>query len=517
MVVGAKMVRVGPRGLTTPDLLNVTLPLRGVSLYDASTATYLFDGIGALPDSISPLPDVVTHLIDFQSAADEWVDAIPRELDVLMPMGDLDDMSLTPLFRESPIQTFAKYLDESNDTGPFIRTAGLFLLNSVIKPATSLVVDGLRLFFLGNGSGELVDPLSGHTMPLQKTDYYTHRGLQRSNYYTVLSPFGLIHENFDASVEQSGSITYLGIGIGDGNLEANLKDRLGNNIGIAAFSKVPLAEEMGSLNQERRVVDYELEAGDMNDVQIPRRFFDRIVSVYGSIYSKNQIDVLQKLFNALKVGGEAFFMMHLRPHDNNILVQVLRHTSSYFRAMGVDIVVTPDHNIDIEAYVYMRKTRDVELDFNKLLEEASEIAGRMQDGYDLHYFSRYFLSDGRIADVRPLFRATKDDSGKSMTFSELRAVMAEKIDLVASHYGLDPQLIVQKMEHSVDGESARQFLAEWLIANEPGILEDLEAGFPVEDLMRTKILLMDNSGKHFDHPMSNTFMRGLPPNVRINM
>lgn len=143
----------------------------------------------------------------------------------------------------------------------------------------------------------------------RKKDYFVDRDLEKHNTFTVLTDFGPIDENIADAIrrkKQSSDlpVRVLTIGAGDGILEAELKRLFAQDVEISHLSLDPVKI------QNRFAFAQEI-IGNLRSTEILGAPYDRIISVYGSSHVKmnHQLAVIQKIVDALEVGGEAFFML----------------------------------------------------------------------------------------------------------------------------------------------------------------------------------------------------------------
>jgi len=328
---------------------------------------------------------------------------------------------------------------------------------------------------------------STDTSPKVKTGYETDRGIKKANYYTGMTPLGYVEETVRQMAEKFGDVRYLGIGIGKGILEQELKTRFGGRLEVSAFSFRPLSSE----GCDTRYVDKELPPGDVAASSLGRNQYHLILSVYGSFYAgyehdlpvrkadyaATQITVIQKVYDALVEGGEAFVMVDLRSPEMKTILDLIRGNPHVFRARGVDIVAMPDHDISLEAYLWIRKIGSG-ADIEVLIEAARALsAGAME---------KYILPEGAPVDHSPVFRTERD--GEWLQWERLDFEVRKCIVGLISQYGLDAVSMAKIITgRTPDGAgSAIDLLAAEIMKGE--FLSDIKGGMPVKTLIRHFIL-----------------------------
>lgn len=153
---------------------------------------------------------------------------------------------------------------------------------------------------------------------------------------TSLGPLPLAVERAVArhrARQLSASANVLEIGSGQRLVAAGLK--------AISADRVRLWEVSPRFAGRKDVIDVALEERGIDDACLPADTFELVFSLYGSLYGKDQLGILQKVVDSLRVGGETFLMWKVRGHQNQQLAALVRQWPAVFQEGGLDLTV--DH------------------------------------------------------------------------------------------------------------------------------------------------------------------------------
>lgn len=127
----------------------------------------------------------------------------------------------------------------------------------------------------------------------------------------------------------AGPAPILEIGAGQRLVPAGLKALYGDTIAIAE-----VAPRFGRI--ARPAIDRELAEVDIDRATLPGDSCELVYSFFGSMYGRDQLGILQKILDSLRIGGETFVMWKEGRRHNALSAQV-RSRSSVFPRYGFDI------------------------------------------------------------------------------------------------------------------------------------------------------------------------------------
>ncbi len=261
----------------------------------------------------------------------------------------------------------------------------------------------------------------------EREGYYTGRDVEKSSVITGSTAFGPIDVNVRQAIADkrargdSGPVRILTIGAGQGMMEAELKAEFGDAITIDTVGLHPVADENRAAFASETI-------GGIEDVPLSGTY-DRILSIYGSYHApdEKQIEVMQKIVDALDVNGEAFFMTHI------FIPQPAKGISDLYSAVRnafADRGIILSGNADVaKRFIYMRRTRAESFD---LAEVAAEGVAVMK----AHWYGKD-KPDSDVSHV-PSIRIGRDDAPKIYTdesklVADLHADGSEFMRAVEAH------------------------------------------------------------------------------------
>lgn len=211
----------------------------------------------------------------------------------------------------------------------------------------------------------------------RKKDYYTDRDLKKQNTFTAHTDFGPIDENIADAIARKKSISdlpvrVLTIGAGDGVMEAQLKRLFEQDVEISHLSLDPV-QAQNQFAFAREII------GDLRSTEILGAPYDRIISVYGSshVTMNNQLAVIQKIVDALALGGEAFFMLPCDLVNATPQGLLFYNSRRILRAVlarhGITFSANPSVYSNLAANCYLRRDRVESVDIAALARDAVEI------------------------------------------------------------------------------------------------------------------------------------------------
>lgn len=125
-----------------------------------------------------------------------------------------------------------------------------------------------------------------------------------------------------------GPAPILEIGAGQRLVPAGLKALYGDAIAIAE-----VAPRFGRIGHP--AIDQELAEVDIDRATLPGDSFELVYSFFGSMYGRDQLGILQKVLDSLRIGGETFLIWQVSRKHNALSAQV-RSRSSVFQRYGFD-------------------------------------------------------------------------------------------------------------------------------------------------------------------------------------
>lgn len=256
----------------------------------------------------------------------------------------------------------------------------------------------------------------------------TYRNCTTASYYTtMMSPFGPIDQWTGRLVNRLPAVEplrYLGIGIGDGRVEDDLKHLFGASICIDAFSGLPPEREFAYdiLRRQRSIFHALLPSGDINAVSLPASAYHQLLALFSTYYAEDQADVVRKVAGALRRAGEAFFTIKFHSRAACNVFRALRGAPAIFREHGYDVVAQVAQLQDVQAgFVSLRKLDDG--DIGAALLEA------------IHTVQH--AGSGPAPAARPC-RFTLDDDPVLMEVDAIRVAVTQEIRRCIAMYTIDP-------------------------------------------------------------------------------
>lgn len=342
--------------------------------------------------------------------------------------------------------------------------------------------------------------------PARTVPYNDRRGELASNYYLMRTPMGAMHAAVARHLERGASpVRVLAIGAGEGLAELGLRQRFGDAVHLTqigpTYSTAPhMAATFDAALPIPADDPYSLAQALATAGTLPP--FDLAWSIYGNLHDAgDQLAIVQRVVDRLRVGGEFFLMWDVRPHQEQTrwYYETVRRTSAFFRARGLDLVVTPDHDRNMEAYLWGRKLID-DVPFEAIWDDVAmthttqsrtgrtftnlsicEIMERCSS--ELGFLERFIGRDGRRYDLRPRIRLSPDTEPLRLQRPELDAVTRLMVADLFDGYGIR----AREMAYACYGprtdsdDEALGHIAAFCL--QPPKLADLEAGMPLSTIL----------------------------------
>lgn len=335
--------------------------------------------------------------------------------------------------------------------------------------------------------------------PLQKIcrfidGYCDDRGLKEADGFTHSSGLGPLTLSIGAAVFRNSirnghsPAPVLEIGAGQRLAARALKQHLFGDV-IRTCEISPVYAELSG------AIDEELPAGFIDDVTLPGDSFDLVFSLFGSLYGRDQVGILQNVIDSLRVGAETFLMWKPKwlwlNRENERLSALAMRWPSVFQRGGVDLTIVKNFHaetigslkgISIHA-LWARKRKDV-VQVHDLFREVEELdrqsnadRNKRPDGYE------------------PMVRLSQHGSYfPSSTFNakRLKSLVQQIIGAVCEELGVE----ATRLEHVLTGtdlstckdsgeEIARHNIANYAIAEMSK--SRLHAGVPLTTLVYNEI------------------------------
>lgn len=177
----------------------------------------------------------------------------------------------------------------------------------------------------------------------------------------------------------SGPADLLEIGAGQRFVPAGLHAVFGEQVRISESSPVYASTRGG--------IDVELPAASASSASLPENAFELSYSIFGSIYSSNQLAILRKVVSSLKVGGEAYLMWK-SSFTNSHMAALARSYPNLFTAGGLDLSVIDMFDLDISirdkkgenVFIVWARKRAENVDVSGLFAKATRTKGPSGDG-----------------------------------------------------------------------------------------------------------------------------------------
>lgn len=315
--------------------------------------------------------------------------------------------------------------------------------------------------------------------------YNDQRSLSDADTYVRSSPMGpLALAVGRAMVRNSlrgedGPAPILEIGAGHRFVPWALKRMLGRAISIHECSP--------RYSKVKGAVDVELPRAFAHKAVLPRDRFELAYSVFGNFYSNNQIEVLQRVVDCMRVGGEIFLMWKLL--GNMRKPWLIRKWPSIFRHGGLDIsarAVSFGDDMPLMREniitVWARK-RSGEVHVRSLF----DLAKRMNDKYlRASKEGRARMDEGRDAVIRLSTEGQYFESGAIEPF--LPSIAEEMVRTVCKHMEMGP---VEVKHKAMDRKLRKEGDAEESVsALTRRVLGDDESMALLESNMPLSILIM---------------------------
>lgn len=365
----------------------------------------------------------------------------------------------------------------------------------------------LRTFGLGGNTmrppsyGERVRNQGGNGL------FVLERDLRAANYYSMhFSPFGTVQHWVESAMQGGEKVRYLGIGVGRGYVERDLRGAFGDKIEIDALGYFPPEAELGSevLARRRAIFNTELPPGDINNVELLGGDYDRILALFSTYYAADQTDVIQKLHDGLRVGGEAFFVMNGKNAEARALARLMMKYPLWFWTHGFDFVVHGDtHTSDI--FVTLRKLGEASR-FRTVvaeIERVDKIVAKLPEVAAQKFLESYRSSDGRL--INPLAH------GFRLRFADQPA------NRLPEPVGLE-NFIRQRLAEYQDRYDFQFVLDRWtaLLMREES-LRKLKNGEPVEGFILRLLVraLQRKQNPWFSLPAELVMAHPPPPTIRM--
>lgn len=201
--------------------------------------------------------------------------------------------------------------------------------------------------------------------------------------YFNYSPLGPLAFGVARAVERHrlrglppGPVDILEIGAGQRFVASGLHLIFGDQLRIHESAPVYASRRGG--------IDVELPPGSIDVAELPRDAFELSYSLFGNLYGDDQVAVLQKVTDSLRIGGEAFLMWK-STSTNRALATLVREHPEIFSAGGLDLAVIDMFDLDIA----------------------------IKDKKNEHIFVVWARKRGTGIDIRDLFRQARSSLGKS--------------------------------------------------------------------------------------------------------
>jgi hypothetical protein len=252
-------------------------------------------------------------------------------------------------------------------------------------------------------------------------------------------------------------VLVLEIGAGHRFVAAGLKAHFGDQLHMHEVSP-----KYGALDG---VIDRVFPPAKILDAELPADSYELIYSIYGSYYSGKQLDVLQKVVDAVRVGGEIFLMWKGSFWDfrNELRGDLINSWAAAFSGRGLDLAVEHDNfgtrlEPEVAHVVWARKLRR-EVDVRSMFREArtlqkryrgasvddlpEDLLPRMRLGYENLYFPAMLFEEHHLNQmIGNMLKVCCDTMG--IDFTELERKV------------LDPKA------PSVDEASARDMMVRYM-------------------------------------------------------
>ena len=323
------------------------------------------------------------------------------------------------------------------------------------------VAPGLPLFRRGTSSGAL-------QFFRRLLAYNDIRELSDSDEYVRTTGLGSLKFAVDRAIarhtmrERTGGAPVLAIGAGQRLTEHVLKTLYGD--------QVTMHEVSPRFARTQDAVDVEVAEAKIEDAVLPPASFEFAYSIMGSYYAKDQIDVLQRVVDGLRVGGELFLMWPWNMR-NRYHAGLVDRWSGFFHHKGLDIGVKKFTEDGFNPFknprmilIWARKG-SADVDVGAAFQVVAEL-------------DKVGLVGGEVK-YPPVFRLAMGGSyfgAHVMTQQNLVPVVESMVDIVCKAYKTDPGTLLYKMSgRNVDGiagEEARHELAQLLIGEQRFKLKD---------------------------------------------
>lgn len=200
----------------------------------------------------------------------------------------------------------------------------------------------------------------------QKKGYFLDRGIEKSDQFTMITPFGKIVENIESAIaakRAKGDLTparLLTIGAGKGKLELELKQKFGPDIQIDTFS---LTSELTPEAREAVRREY---LGNIDIQNLPTGY-DRILSIWGSYHAWDQPRAVEQIAEALNPGGEAVFITQTNSQATERFLKPSWALRDFCYRRGFELAYTEGWMAALGIPVYLRKGESAKpLDLKRL-------------------------------------------------------------------------------------------------------------------------------------------------------
>ena len=298
--------------------------------------------------------------------------------------------------------------------------------------------------------------------------YNDIRGLSDSDEYVRTTGLGSLKFAVDRAIarhtmrERTGSAPVLTIGAGQRLTELGLKTLYDD--------QVTMHEVSPRFARTQGAVDVEVAEDKIEDVVLPPASFEFAYSIMGSYYAKDQIDVLQRVVDGLRVGGELFLMWPWS-RQNRHHAGLVDRWSGFFHHKGLDIGAKTFTEDGFNPFknprmilVWARKG-SADVDVGAAFQVAAEL-------------DKVGLVGGQVQ-YPPVFRLAMGGSyfgAHMVTQQNLVPVVESMVDIVCKAYETDPGTLLYKMSgrrmNGIACEEARHELAQLLIGEQRFKLKD---------------------------------------------
>lgn len=331
--------------------------------------------------------------------------------------------------------------------------------------------------------------------------YCDNRGLRAADRFTRSSGLGPLTLSIGAAIFR-GSLRnghspapILEIGAGQRLVAGALKQHLfGAAIKTCEFS--PIYAEL------QEAIDEELPSGFIDDVTLPRDSFELVFSLFGSLYGRDQVRILQNVVNSLRVGAEAFLMWKPKwlwlNRENDRLSALAFRWPSVFQRGGLDLTIVENFHSETVGSLkgtsihalWARKRKDT-VHVHDLFKETQEM-DRQLDA-DRNKYPDDYKPTVRLSQHGPYLPSSIFNTGK------LEPLVEQIIGAICEELGVE----ATTLEHVLTGtdlsickdageEIARRNIANYVITEMPR--DRFHAGVPLTTLvcneMRTAIHLL---------------------------